>query len=200
VGERGLLWLPLRDSLGTEAFGANAYTAAEAGQEVVEEHDELGAGAGHHEELYVVVSGRARFTVDGAEVDAPSGTCVFVADPAERRGAVAEESGTIVLALGGARGVPFRVSAWEYSFQAEHAARQGDVERARAVMAEGLASYPENATLHYNLACFLSLAGARDDALLHLRRALELDPGLARHAGSDADLEPLRDDPRFPAP
>jgi mannose-6-phosphate isomerase-like protein (cupin superfamily) len=53
---------------------------------VVEEHDDTGEGAGHHEEVYVVVTGHATFTVDGNEVDAPIGTCVFLADPEERRG------------------------------------------------------------------------------------------------------------------
>jgi len=57
VGEHGLLWRPVRRRLGIEAFGVNAYTAEEAGQEVVEQHDETGHGAGKHEELYVVVRG-----------------------------------------------------------------------------------------------------------------------------------------------
>jgi hypothetical protein len=42
-----LQWRPLRRTLGIEAFGINAYTAS-AGELVVEEHDETGAGAGHH--------------------------------------------------------------------------------------------------------------------------------------------------------
>ena len=48
-----LKWRPLRRALGIGAFGINAYTA-NAGDLVVEEHDETGGGAGHHEELYVV--------------------------------------------------------------------------------------------------------------------------------------------------
>ena len=68
-----LEWRPIRRTLGIEAFGINAYTA-NAGELVVEEHDETGAGAGHHEELYVVVTGRATFSVDGKSFDAPVGT------------------------------------------------------------------------------------------------------------------------------
>jgi len=107
-----LQWRPLRRTLGIEAFGINAYTAS-AGELVVEEHDETGAGAGHHEELYVVVTGRATFTVDGEELDAPAGTLVFVGDPAAERSAVALEAGTAVLGVGAPRGAPYRVAAWE---------------------------------------------------------------------------------------
>src|SRR5207244_1801185 len=88
----GLEWRPIRRTLGIEAFGINAYTA-NAGELVVEEHDETGAGAGHHEELYVVVTGRATFTVDGKSFDAPVATLVFLDDPKERRAARAVEDG-----------------------------------------------------------------------------------------------------------
>jgi hypothetical protein len=110
-----LQWRPVRRTLGIEAFGINAYTA-DAGELVVEEHDETGAGAGHHEELYVVVTGRATFTVGGESLEAPVGTLVFLDDPKERRGAHAVEDGTTVLAIGGARGEPLRVSPWEFAF------------------------------------------------------------------------------------
>jgi mannose-6-phosphate isomerase-like protein (cupin superfamily) len=110
-----LQWRPVRRTLGIEAFGINAYTA-DAGELVVEEHDETGAGAGHHEELYMVITGRATFTVDGESFDAPVGTLVFLDDPKERRGARAEENGTTVLAIGGMRGQAFRVSPWEFAF------------------------------------------------------------------------------------
>src|SRR3954452_5617097 len=100
VGDRGLLWRPIRSRFDIQAFGVNAYTA-EPGHEVVEEHTEKTYG---HEELYVVVSGRARFTLDGEEVDAPAGTLVHLPDPAVRRTAVAVDPGTAVLAVGAKRG------------------------------------------------------------------------------------------------
>jgi hypothetical protein len=110
-----LQWRPLRRTLGIEAFGINAYTA-NSGELVVEEHDETGAGAGHHEELYVVVTGTCAFCVDGRSFDAPVGTLVFLDDPAERRGAHAVEDSTTVLAIGGLRGEPFRISPCEFTF------------------------------------------------------------------------------------
>jgi quercetin dioxygenase-like cupin family protein len=64
---------------------------------VIEEHDELGSGSGGHEELYFVATGHAEFTLDGATVDAPAGSIVFVR-PEQRRGAIAKASGTTVLA------------------------------------------------------------------------------------------------------
>jgi uncharacterized cupin superfamily protein len=110
-------WKPVRHHLGIEAFGAGAYVADAAGDTVVPEHDEAPgdhiATTGGHEELYVVLVGRATFTVDGAEIDAAAGTLVFVRDPALTRSAVAREAGTSVLAIGGAPGEPFAVSPWE---------------------------------------------------------------------------------------
>src|SRR5262245_43856946 len=86
-------WSPIRRKLGIEAFGVNAWPTAEAGASVIQEHDEDSG----HEELYVVVSGRATFTVDGDEIDGPAGTLVFVRNPKSKRGAVAAEPGTTVL-------------------------------------------------------------------------------------------------------
>ncbi len=106
-------WHPIRTELGITAFGINAWRASGAGQELIEEHDEVGGGAGGHEELYVVLSGRATFTVDGETVDAPAGQLVFVSDPAVKRSAVAAEAGTTVLVAGGKRGEAFSVSPWE---------------------------------------------------------------------------------------
>jgi hypothetical protein len=113
-GPGSLIWRPVRLTLGIEAFGCNAYTAGDMGQDVVEPHTEdpkLG-----HQELYFVAAGRARFEVDGQHYDAPTGTYVFVPDPASERHAVAEEPGTTVLSFGGP--ATFKPSAWEWAFQA----------------------------------------------------------------------------------
>jgi uncharacterized Ntn-hydrolase superfamily protein len=48
--------------------------------------------------------------------------------------------------------------------------------------------------LLYNLACYESLAGRRDDALAHLRRSLELDPSYRAMAAQDSDFDPIRAD------
>jgi tetratricopeptide (TPR) repeat protein len=192
-----LQWRPLRRTLGIEAFGINAYTA-NAGELVVEEHDETGAGAGHHEELYVVVTGRATFTVDGEEIDASVGTCVFLDDPKERRGARAVEDGTTVLAIGGVRGEPFKVSPWEFAFAGSPAYDAKRYEEAKALLVEGLEVHPGNTSLLYNLACMEALLGERDAALEHLSQA-KSNPRVREWAETDSDLDSLRDDPRFSA-
>jgi hypothetical protein len=194
-----LLWRPLRAALGVRAFGVNAYTARAAGDLVVEEHDETGSGSGGHEELYIVLAGRARFAIGGEDVDAPAGTCVFLPDPAVVRSAVGVTPATTVLAIGATVGEPYRVSPWEYFFRAAPYAEAGDWERAAAVAAEGLAEHRGNAALLYNLACFEARAGRLDDAFAHLREAAEADPGqVAQWAAEDTDLDALRDREGFP--
>ena len=190
-----LQWHPLRRTLGIEAFGINAYTA-NAENLVVEEHDETGAGAGHHEELYVVVTGRATFTVDGEEIDAPVGTCVFLDDPKERRAARAVEDGTTVLAIGGERGAAFKVSPWEFAFAGVPAWEAKRYDEAKALLLQGLELHPGNASLLYNLACVEALTGEKDPAFEHLAEAAK-NPRFRAFAETDSDFDSLRDDPRF---
>ena len=103
----GLTWHPVRHTLDIRAFGTNAYTGAAAGDLVVEPHDE-----DEFEELYVLLSGAARFTVDGETFDAPAGTLVLVTPPSHRV-AHAIEPDTTVLAVGAVPGKAFEVSGWE---------------------------------------------------------------------------------------
>ena len=117
----GVHWLPVRHTLGVQAFGVNAYRG-DAGEQVIEEHTEEGSD---HEEMYVVLHGRARFTLDGEDVDAPAGTAVFLPDPPTQRVAVAEEDGTVVLAVGGKPGAAYETSTWEWRFRAAPHARAG---------------------------------------------------------------------------
>jgi hypothetical protein len=56
---------------------------------------------------------------------------------------------------------------------------------------------PENAQLAYNVACCESLAGRREDALGHLRRAIALVDDLRGLAAGDPDLDAIRADPAF---
>lgn len=190
VGDRGLQWRPIRSRFGIRAFGTNAYTA-DVGDEVVEEHTE---GTYGHEEMYVVVRGRATFTLDGEEVDVPAGTIVHLPDPAVRRSAVAAEPGTAVLAVGAKPGEAFEPSAWELGFRAAHM----QPKEAVAYVEEHMGEYPEMAATHYNLACFRALAGDADGALDALERAAEMDADAVRRwAENDSDLDSIRDDPRF---
>jgi hypothetical protein len=192
-----LRWHPLRFTLGIRAFGVNAYTAPRAGDDVVEEHQEGDPDSGH-EELYVVLTGSARFTIDGEQFDAPAGTCVFIPDPESNRYAVAIEDDTSVLAVGGQPGAPFEVSGWEARFRAQPYMDAGDFERAVEILADGVRDSPGEPGLNYNLACAEARLGRLDDAEAHLRTALAGDPRVREWADGDADLDPLRDRPGFP--
>ena len=186
-----------RRTLGVRAFGINAFTA-DAGEHLIEDHDETGSGAGRHEELYAVIAGHARFTIDGAEHDAAAGTLVFVPDPESRRSAIAVSDGTAALVIGGRVGEPYAISPWESWFVAKSLADGGDATAAADLMDEAMAEHPGNAAVLYNAACFESLAGRREAALEHLAAALELDPKMRSWAAEDVDFDPIRDDPAFP--
>jgi tetratricopeptide (TPR) repeat protein len=191
----GFVWRPIRRRFGIRAFGVNAYTATEAGGRIIEEHTEQSLG---HQEIYLVLRGRARFTIDGTDHELGPGRLVFLRDPELRRGAVAVDGDTVVLALGGTPGRPHTVSPWEAMFAAVPAVERRDWDEAIRIHDDALAELPDNAALLYNLACIESLAGRSLDALLHLERAVELDPKWARHARDDPDFETLRAEPAFP--
>jgi hypothetical protein len=190
-----LVWKPVRRTLGVTAFGINAYTAAAAGDEVVEDHDETSLG---HEEIYLVVSGHAIFTVDGEEVDAPAGTLVFLDDPAQRRAAIARDAGTTVLAIGGVPG-QHEVSAWEYLFATLPYRDAGDYETARQMLEENVAEHPDLPALRYHLACIEALCGNRERALDELAVAVAAGDRFRERARADEDFDSIRADPRFPA-
>ena len=103
-------WRPVRHHFGITAFGVNAWTAREAGDRIINEHDESEPDA--NEELYVVLRGLAVFELDGEPVDAPAGTLVFVR-PGVKRTAVAGEPETTILALGGTPGKVYEPDGWE---------------------------------------------------------------------------------------
>lgn len=193
-GPGTLTWRPVRLTLGVRAFGCNAYTAGEVGEDVVEPHTEDPKLA--HQELYFVAAGRATFTLDGESYDAPAGTYVFVPDPATERHAVAAEPGTTVLSFGGPP--TFQPSAWEWAFQAGPLIHS-DPERARQILSEGLSQHPQSASLLYNVACLEAVQGRREEALAALRRAVELAPDTGNWARDDEDFVTLRDDAEFRA-
>lgn len=186
---------PVRHHFGISAFGVNAWTAAAAGDRLINEHDESDAEDGD-QELYLVQHGRATFELDGERVDAPSGTFVFV-PPQVTRTAFAEEPGTTIVAVGATPGKPYRPVGWELWAELRPLYEMGDyeavVERGRATV-EANPHYP---LLHYNLACCESLTGRTTDALEHLRRAVELSDRFRAYARSDSDFDAIRDDPGF---
>src|SRR5262245_3777689 len=60
-----------------------------------------------------------------------------------------------------------------------------------------LREHPEHALLHYNLACYWSLAGNSSKALDALSTALELDPDLRSLIAEEQDFDHLRGNPEF---
>ena len=191
-----LQWTPLRRHFEIQAFGVNAYTAAETGQEVVERHTE---DVREHEELYVVIAGHATFELNGEELDAPAGTAVFVRDPSVERYAVAVEPETTVLALGGKPGVAFSPAAWEYVFVARTLAERGELDAAIAELEHGLDVLPGHPAVLYWLARTEAGMGRADDALGHLAKAVAEREELRQQAREDDAFASIRDDPRFPA-
>lgn len=174
-GPGSLTWRPVRAHFDIRAFGCNAYTAGAAGEDVVEPHDE--AGDPGHQELYFVHAGRARFVLDGEELEAGPGTYVFVGDPGVHRHAIALEAGTTVLSFGAPP--TFVPSGWEWSFRAEPL-MQTDPERARAILEEGAQQVPDSASVRFALARLEARQGHRDAALAAARAALELVPAEQR--------------------
>ena len=194
--ERRGAWTPIRGHFGIEAFGVNSWTASAPGEEVISEHDEEQSG---HEELYIVLGGRATFTVDGEEVDAPAGTLVFVGDPRTKRKGVAAEAGTTVLALGAKPGEAYRPLGWEWSAEAFPYFQSGEPGRAYDILAAANEAHPDSPSVLYNLACAESLTGRTEEAVEHLRRAVELYAGFAAYARDDPDFDAIREHPGFVA-
>jgi quercetin dioxygenase-like cupin family protein len=184
--------LTVRRLLGFRAAGVNGWTG-DAGERLVPPHEEESG----NEELYVVVRGRATFTVGEETADAPAGTLVHVPS-GEHRAATAEEDGTIVVAMGGRVGQAFRVFAWEDYAVADALRREGRLEEGRSVLAAAIEAQPDFWGVAYNAACWESLAGNAGAAFELLARALPLGEAEVREwASKDTDLDPLRDDPRW---
>jgi tetratricopeptide (TPR) repeat protein len=187
-------WRPVRHHLGIKAFGINSWTARDAGDRLINEHGEEGDDG--DEELYVVLRGRATFEVGDDKVDAAEGTLVFV-PPGTRRTAFAEEAGTTVLAIGAPQGRPYEVFGWELWAPALPYYTSGDYAKAIEVMTPIVAEHPEYPGLLFNLACLESLAGRPDDAIVHLRTAIEASPRFKESAKHDSDFDAIRDQPAF---
>jgi tetratricopeptide (TPR) repeat protein len=192
-------WAMVRTHFDIRSFGVNAYVAEEPGVDVIGEHDEVGEGAPQHEELYFVSEGHATFTVNGDEIDAPAGTFVFVRDPAATRKAVAKEAGTTVLIVGGKPGEAFTPSPWERNAEGLTLYSAGEYERAAETYERFLTETPGDARFLYNLACSEAQLGRNEQALAHLREAVEKAPHLKESAPNDSDLDPIRDEPEFSA-
>jgi hypothetical protein len=185
---------PVRHHLGITAFGVNAWTGREAGDRIINEHDEDEPDG--DEELYIVMSGRALFELDGERVPAPAGTLVM-ARPGVRRSAVAEEPQTTIVALGGTPGKAYEPDGWEIWAPLNALCRAGEYAQAAdrgRLLAD---AHPEYPGLFYNLACCESLAGRAKDATEDLRRAIDISGRFREYAREDSDFDPIREDQRF---
>jgi len=184
--------MPLRRRLEVSAFGINCWTAP-VGAPVIERHSEPDGD----EEVYLVVRGRVRFTIDDDTFEADPATLVFVR-PNTLREAIALESETLVLAVGAKPGEAFEPKSWE-DFQiafAEAYARGED--EARALLGAMLIREPDAWQPPYNAASFEALTGNADAAFEHLARAFALGPPRVRQlAASGEEFAGLRSDPRW---
>lgn len=179
-----LQWKPVRHALGIDAFGINAYHAEEVGDLVVEEHEDP------HQELYVVLTGRARFRANEEEFEAPAGTLVLF-EPDEHRVAYAMEKGTTVLAIG-AEAERFEPSPWEYGFRAAGLIDLGRFDEAGRAIDEGLDQHPDSG-FNYVRARLAAAYGDLESAQEHLELAAAADPAMLERARKDPLLRTLDD-------
>jgi quercetin dioxygenase-like cupin family protein len=185
---------PIRHNFGITSFGVNTWTGREAGDRIINEHDEADEG----EELYVVQSGRATFELDGERVDAPAGTFVF-ARPGVKRTAYAEEPETTIVAVGGVPGQAYEPDGWEIWAPFNRLYLEGRYAEAADGGREAAKVHPEYAGLLYNLACCESLAGRTADAIEHLNAAIAKSERFRSFAVDDSDFDPIRDEHAFQA-
>jgi hypothetical protein len=186
----------VRHHFGIRTFGINAMTARGDGDRLIGEHEETEPDSS--EELYVVITGHATFELDGETRDAPAGTFVHVG-PGVKRAASARDSGTTVIAIGGApEGKPYTPSGWELFAPLFPLFESGEFEqgadRAEAILAENPSL---GAGFYYNTACFESRAGRIDAAIAHLHTSVELAPSYTELARGDEDFAGLRENPAF---
>jgi tetratricopeptide (TPR) repeat protein len=188
-------WRPVRHRFGITSFGVNAWTGQNAGDRIINEHDES-HDEDSQEELYLVQRGRAKFELDGEGVDAPAGTLVFVR-PSAKRTAFAEEPGTTIVALGGTPGKAYEPFGWEVWRPLHHLYESGEYAEAADRGRELIEAHPGYAGPLYNLACCESLAGRTAEAIEHLGLAIDRSNRFRPLAASDSDFDPIRDEPAF---
>jgi hypothetical protein len=189
-------WAPIRQHFDVQSLGINAWTAHEAGGRLIPEHDEVPSG---HEELYIVTTGTATFTIGDEDLEAPAGTVIYVRDPAVKRAAEARDAETTVVSVGGTPGKAFKPRAWETNADVMPLFESGDFAGVKRVLTDSLDQYEDRGHILFNLACAEAQVGERDAAIDHLREAIEERPAFAELAKGDSDFDPIREDPRFVA-
>ena len=184
----------IRRRFGISSFGVQAYRAP-GGVGVIREHDEMMLGEPGQEELYIVLTGSATFEIDGDSIEATAGSLVHV-PPTAKRKATARDDDTTILIVGGTPGKAYEPSPEEAgeAFQAYNAA---DYETALSKQLVVVEKRPKDPVAHFNAGCYAARAGHADEAIEHLRRAVEVNGRIKELMATDEDLDSIREDPRF---
>lgn len=77
--------------------------------------------------------------------------------------------------------------------------RNGRVDLAIESLEEALGVEPNEALIHYNLACYWALAGKPRQAVSYLARAFDLKEDYRALVADETDFDRIRDDPTFQA-
>jgi tetratricopeptide (TPR) repeat protein len=154
------------------SYGIQAFRAP-SGVDVIREHDETLLGEAGQEELYIVLNGAATFEIDGESVEAPAGSLVHV-QPTAKRKATAKDEATTILVVGGAPGKAYEPAPAEAA-EAFVAYTEADYETAVAKQLIVVEKRPNDPVAHFNAGCFAARAGRTDEAIEHLRRAVEIN-------------------------
>jgi tetratricopeptide (TPR) repeat protein len=184
----------VRRRLGITSFGIQAFRAPSR-VDVIPEHDEMRLGEAGQEELYLVLDGAATFEIDGESVEAPAGSLVHV-QPTAKRKATAKDASTTILVVGGTPGKAYE-PAPEEAREAFAAYAEGDYETAIVKQRVVIEKRPDDPVAHFNAGCFAARAANADEAIEHLRRAVEINERVKELMATDEDLDSIRDDPRF---
>ena len=182
----GITWRPVRRALGADIVGMAAFTANRPGEVIVEPHTEVDDGRGQ-QEIYVVVRGKARFVIDGTEVEAPAATLLRV-DPQVHREAIAIEPGTAVLALGGES--TFEPSASEWIERARPHIR-ANPSRAREIIEDLRRELPGDRGIDVGEALLALGQGNEPTARAIVAHLVKDLPHIRRVLGEDPDLRTL---------
>ena len=140
---------PVRHQFGITSFGATAWVGAAAGDPIISEYDEESEPA---EELFLVVSGRAIFELDGEKVEANAGT-LLLTEPGTQRTAVVAEPATTILVLDGGPGKVYDATGWELWAPLRPLYNKGEYTEVSAKLRDLIAANPQYPMLAYNLAC-----------------------------------------------
>ena len=75
--------------------------------------------------------------------------------------------------------------------------RIGRLDKAIELLKAAYRDSPKTAVVLYNLACYYSLAGEKEEALSWLGRAIRMDSSYRQRVSREADFDPIRNDQEF---